>query len=638
MYLFTVLACLLLDKAAFSHGYTSEKCCKSGEYLKKVDSSYQCTESGSKRLDVLANETDFLAKGVDGECVDITPAPEFSIFNVSGGKIVGRRLFEERHFPKCCPLNYTYNSALHSCEERGNLTHDFIREIFIKVGLLDCKVIVDFELNERVDLYASVIDIKRHSEYCVDENEKGRFTMRECRNDTEVCDHIRCVKKCCPDGQSFIDGPHCRDTYVNGLNLKASPVVESPEDRFAVISNHTCKRIFLMSEKRYIFNLTKTGEFVYWMNFTNSFVHEGIDQPNSYCFEHSQKKNANGFFFFKCYTEKPVKKKFEYTLIPKIMSCVFLILTILIYFVLNETRSVFGKILMNYCIATLFLFSLLVYAHKNLAPTDVACKLIGYSLIFASTVSFAWLNIMCCDIWWTFGSTKQSVGVYQRRKDLKKFLLYILYGWGMPTLLTLIIFLFSRYPVLPYAIQPYVGTSVCFIESRTVFHLPGLKIMLGSYFLRFPHLVIQLVNTVLFFKTILYCLKIKNEINKINDTTKNEKKSSFKKDKERLSLIVKLAIIMGVTYIFDVMSAFVDMSKMGVIPQYIEIIWDCINCLQGVFIFIIFICKKKIYYDVLRKMRIVKSRSRFSKQSITSTTRMSIINSNSNRKSTRSIT
>lgn len=252
----------------------------------------------------------------------------------------------------------------------------------------------------------------------------------------------------------------------------------------------------------------------------------------------------------------------------------------------------------------------------------------GYAIIFTSTASFAWLNVMCCDIWWTFGSTKQYVGVYQRRRDLKKLLYYLIYGWGMATLLTLIIFFFSEKNFLPYVIQPFVGSNVCFIERRP-----------GNYgaiiFLRLPHFLIQLVNTVLFFKTILYCLRIKNEINKINDTTKNEKKSNFNKDKERLSLILKLAIIMGVSYIFEVLSSFVEMSKMGTIPAYIEIILDIIICLQGVFIFIIFVCKKKIYYDFLRRMRIGKARSSFSKQSITSSTRMST--ANSTQKSTRSM-
>lgn len=38
---------------------------------------------------------------------------------------------------------------------------------------------------------------------------------------------------------------------------------------------------------------------------------------------------------------------------------------------------------------------------------------------------------------------------------------------------------------------------------------------------------------------------------------------------------------MGFTFIFETMSGFFEMSDMGVVPKYIEIIWDSINCLQG---------------------------------------------------------
>lgn len=60
----------------------------------------------------------------------------------------------------------------------------------------------------------------------------------------------------------------------------------------------------------------------------------------------------------------------------------------------------------------------------------------------------------------------------------------------------------------------------------------------AALFLRLPHLIIQLVNTILFFKTIIYCLRIKNEINRINDTTRCEKRTRFKKDKERYWAVI----------------------------------------------------------------------------------------------------
>lgn len=132
-----------------------------------------------------------------------------------------------------------------------------------------------------------------------------------------------------------------------------------------------------MSEQRYIFKLDSQGTFRYWQNVSDSFVYEPVEHPHSYCIEHSNKSGAEGFFFFMCFPETPVKEKFKYTLVPKILSCVFLILTIFIYLVLNETRNIFGKILLNYCVGTLALFALLVYAQVDLKPSDDSCKLTG---------------------------------------------------------------------------------------------------------------------------------------------------------------------------------------------------------------------------------------------------------------------
>ncbi|KAJ8978576.1 hypothetical protein NQ317_015993, partial [Molorchus minor] len=584
MFILAILTYLLIDKTVLSHELVKPKCCKSDDYLQK-GGAYKCTENASKRLGILSNETDFLETQQNGECIDIID-DDFGVFQISAGNVTKEEPLDENYayFTKCCPLRYYYNTVLHSCVQDDNITHDFINDTFIRVGLPTCKLIVDRELGNEIDLYKNVINVRRNDDYCIDVNEKGNYTLRQCREDPQVCNHIKCVKKCCPDGQSFVNGAKCVDTYTHGINLTFSSRIENPEDSFAVISNRTCKRIYIMNENRYIFKLLKNGTFTVWYNYTNSFRYEDVTFEYSYCIEHSHSKKAEGFFFFKCYDEMEYKKKFEYTVVPKVFSCIFLGLTIAIYIFLRETRVLFGKILLNYCVATLIMFSILVIAQVDLSPPDIDCKIRGYSIVYFATASFAWLNIMCCDIWWTFGSTKQSIGAHQRRKDLKRLLWYLLYAWGMPICLTLIIYIFNSNTYLPYSIHPYIGENQCFLERR-----PGNYAQI--LFLRLPHLIIQIVNTVLFFKTILYCLRIKNEINRINDTSKYERKNNFKKDRERLFLILKLSVIMGVTFVFDATSSFFDMSEMGV------------------FIFIIFICKKKIYTDFLKKTQDIKTAS-----------------------------
>lgn len=233
---------LVVGNALISYGNYYNKCCKFGDHLAWVNSSYECVEDGSKRLQILTNETDFLSKRSDGECVEIST--DLFVFNVSSGKITGKRQISEKYFPKCCPLNYTYNSILHSCEENKNASLGHIKENLVKVGLPNCKVVVDYELNGTIDFEYGLIDagVKqkrnslRHSEsFCIDENERGSFMIRECKETLEVCDEIRCIRKCCPDGQSFINGAKCYDTYTYGLDLSKFSSIDKSEGMLCII-------------------------------------------------------------------------------------------------------------------------------------------------------------------------------------------------------------------------------------------------------------------------------------------------------------------------------------------------------------------------------------------------------------------
>lgn len=48
----------------------------------------------------------------------------------------------------------------------------------------------------------------------------------------------------------------------------------------------------------------------------------------------------------------------------------------------------------------------------------------------------------------------------------------------------------------------------------------------------------------------------------------------------RFGLVIKLSFIMGVFFLFEVVSSFYDFKK-NVVTEHVEIIWDFINCLQG---------------------------------------------------------
>lgn len=219
MNLFIVLICFSVGIPIFVLSTDAEsgvrKCCDSGEVFESINGSYTCIEDKTRRLQMKSDETGFLHRNETGECVEIIE--EFFVFNVSRGIVQPLGQVIEQIFPKCCPLNHVYNTEIHSCQEATSLNHSYISQDFLQIGLPNCKVIVDYELNEN-SIHKRNNKISINS-YCIDKSHTDSYVLRECKDSVEICEEIRCFKKCCPDGQSFINGPNCYDTYKYGLNL-----------------------------------------------------------------------------------------------------------------------------------------------------------------------------------------------------------------------------------------------------------------------------------------------------------------------------------------------------------------------------------------------------------------------------------
>lgn len=110
---------------------------------------------------------------------------------------------------------------------------------------------------------------------------------------------------------------------------------------------------------------------------------------------------------------------------------------------------------------------------------------------------------------------------------------YSIYGWGVPFLLVIIIILLNVSSVLPESLHPYVGVKKCYMEntaarklrlitqrsiSSILFSEPGNYAY--NLFITLPVLLQQVANIILFVKTLIHCLKIKGEIQRMNESTK----------------------------------------------------------------------------------------------------------------------
>lgn len=108
----------------------------------------------------------------------------------------------------------------------------------------------------------------------------------------------------------------------------------------------------------------------------------------------------------------------------------------------------------------------------------------------------------------------------------------------------------------------------------------------------------------------------------MKDNSQQDKKKKFKADKERLGILLKLFIVMGMMWIFEVITSIVPFENYGI--EAIETIFDVCNALQGVFIFCIFMLKKKVLLALGKKLGITKLR-RVSETDTTSTLTSSLL-------------
>ncbi|KAF7272782.1 hypothetical protein GWI33_014455 [Rhynchophorus ferrugineus] len=543
------------------------KCCAKNEQIATVNGTVLCVDKTDARFDILTNSSEFLSKHSTGECVDIDRG-HFYNYRVENGVITSNQTLSRKPFPKCCPLDHVYSPTTRSCINKTSIPTNLIIEDLVVIGLPKCQIILD----KTLDASFTINRDSNQKDFCIDEDDKGSVMMRECQGDFDICQKKRCFKKCCPDGQSFVGGGVCKDTFVRGLQIKDqgySPYIEDPEDDYEIVHGTGCTNVNIYSTNTLQYTITKNGSFRYYSNYTDEFVMEPVTDFTGYCLEHATKGSMSGYFLFRCFKQPEIEEKFAWTIGAKILSGILLIVTVLIYFYLGEVRNTFGKILINYCIAMFLL--MVTLASSILAAAELECKIREF-----------------------IKSPKKPICVAYKKKNLRRFVCYCLYGWGVAFCHMILLIILENTNFLPDLIQPRIGNLYCFIENVNYGRI---------VFLLIPYLAFQTANIVLFVKTAVYCIRVQNEINKMNDGLRRSESGRFVLAKDRLALILKLAVIMGLIWFTELLTTFFNnMESYSGFSKTLEIILDTITCSQGILIFIIFICKRKIFNMLKQKL------------------------------------
>ncbi|XP_058125811.1 probable G-protein coupled receptor Mth-like 1 isoform X1 [Anopheles ziemanni] len=216
--------------------------------------------------------------------------------------------------------------------------------------------------------------------------------------------------------------------------------------------------------------------------------------------------------------------------------------------------------------------------------TGPACTMIAIMMHFFFLAAFFWLNTMCFNIWWTFRDLRPTS--LEKSQEVCRLRIYEVYAWGVPLVIAGVAAILDN---LPDSNDTYLRPR--FGEAKCWFY--GNMEMLTYFF--GPIGILLFINLLLFASTArqLTCGLWKRD--DVKSTTERRGLVSSPSYSAALGRVcLKLVVVMGVTWVADVISWAVG----G--PNYLWIVTDLINALQGVFIFIVVGCQPQVWAAMKR--------------------------------------
>lgn len=275
-----------------------------------------------------------------------------------------------------------------------------------------------------------------------------------------------------------------------------------------------------------------------------------------------------------------------------LISCLFLLLTLVAYGVLPQKRNLPALMLMALvsCLMTTFFFRAVQVFTEHVSIKKNVCTFVGLMLYYSLWASFTWMNVMSYDVWIT------TCNVYSQRwqphsKILSKFCWYSTYGFGVPLLMAAFVIGidYADLSAVPAFAKPhFVNSPYCYFETQNERRL----------YVNGPMLVTTIINICFFVMTARYICRNRAKPGGSGDSR------NTKKDQNRFIIYLKLTIITGITWLLDVMGAFIDPEHWG------WLVVDIFNSLSGFYIFYSFICKKEMIMQLCKRFKIETSFAR----------------------------
>ncbi|XP_028157353.1 G-protein coupled receptor Mth2-like [Ostrinia furnacalis] len=413
------------------------------------------------------------------------------------------------------------------------------------------------------------------------------------------CGAKNCIWKCCPFGKHVMHKSKKCISYNETIPHNISMPIYREEEKELQLTNMSFVDQFQLlpnafqnvSFRKYVYEAIRMNFVVYLdengvmhIEAPNSYNRWTIDTPDMYCLDYQQNLTDNTFVFgvWATFTGKPPPQPSNFYRGGMMASCVFLILVLVVYLLLPELQNLGGKVLMAYVFCLLCSFICLLIVQSGHLPV-LGCVWTTYFTYFFFLSSFCWMNVMSCDIWWTFRGYAKARPIHRRGENFK-FLMYCLYAFGVSLAMTVMLGVLNSVNMRwwPAFVTPAIPGKGCFLED-------GEKL----YYLYMPLLIMIILNWMFFLMTAFNIWRL-GRGTAVLDSAAAGTPAAHRQQKQRLLVYLKLSILMGLNWLLEVISS--------VTPRLLDSIWvipDTYNLLIGVAIFVIFCCKKKIY-DKLR--------------------------------------
>ncbi|XP_050550540.1 probable G-protein coupled receptor Mth-like 4 isoform X1 [Spodoptera frugiperda] len=526
-------------------------------------------------------------------------------------------------YRKCCPRGQSYDSNFHLCRESEvNNSEEWLlkrlkmndNDIYEVDTGLDCPADeYGLELRQRFfSLRTEGSTLKIFSkkgdgsgdadegQWCVDrEFSSSELVARVCSSDCSKYGAF-CVRKCCPIGYHY--KPRRCGSFaskcvpnVDDVLFDISDYMEPLQHKNPEITDVMGFRIHLQCSSGYeMLNQSVERD-------QHHLKSDGLVSPSwigdGYCFEAFDNRfcpDGNTFITaVKCDESPTIALQFKISVVFLAISNVFLALTLLVYISVPELRNLHGRNIISHVSMMLLAYCCLARAKHSYVADNTVCTLIGYGIYFGFMAAFAWLNVMCFDIWWKFGSLCSVQPVRKTSSEVRRFLWYSLYAWGITILFTVVMFILDKYPVSDY-LDANMGKGYCWFGSS-----PNSQQDWPHYiFFVIPMGLEISINFVLWVLTARYCAKVKSDMQRFQvGSVDNSVKKRFTADRAMYMLTGKLWILMGVSWIFEILATTISW------PRWFWASLGVINELRGVLIFIILVMKPKVYYLIKNMLR-----------------------------------